>query len=177
MSTRCQVQVIGENDDDSMVTLYHHTDGYPSYMVPLIAKAYRHAIKPTVFKGTYPNGTPFRIEHARAWQAARVGKVAGELCWADPGTMEPEAGHELHGDIEYLYRVHVSGGMHIGVIGKWEVEILIPNESRVWTEWTGQPTIQDMELHTPRTEVLKLSRAILRAERKDRKQREAAASA
>jgi hypothetical protein len=165
MSTRCQVQVIGENADDSMVTLYHHTDGYPSYMVPLIAKAYRHAIKPS------PRGYP------RAWQAAQVGKAAGELCWADPGTMEPEAGHELHGDIEYLYRVYVSGGMHIGVIGKWEVEILIPNESRVWTEWTGQPTVQDMELLTPRTEVLKLSRSILRAERKDRKQREAAASA
>jgi hypothetical protein len=165
MSTRCQVQVVSANNDDSMVTLYHHTDGYPSYMVPLIAKAYRHAIKPS------PHG------YARAWQAARVGKAAGELCWADPGVMEPEAGHELHGDIEYLYRVYVSGGMHIKATGKWEVEILIPNESRVWTEWTGQPTVQDMELHTPRTEVLKLSRSILRAERKERKQREAAASA
>jgi hypothetical protein len=165
MSTRCQVQVIGENADDSMVTLYHHTDGYPSYMVPLIAKAYRHAIKPS------PRGG------ARAWQAARVGKVAGELCWADPGTMEPEAGHELHGDIEYLYRVHVSGGMHIGAIGQWEVEILIPNRSKVWRDWTGQPTVDDMKVHTSRTEVLTLARRVIRAERKERKQRETAASA
>jgi hypothetical protein len=170
MSTRCQVQVIGENADDSMVTLYHHTDGYPSYMVPLIAKAYRHAIKPS------PHG------YARAWQAARVGKVAGELCWADPGVMEPEAGHELHGDIEYLYRVYVSGGMHIGAIGKWEVEILIPRaatrfEPRGGNRFWDHPSVDLMELHTPRTEVLKLSRSILRAERKERKQREAAASA
>lgn len=174
MSTRCQVQVIGLNEDDSQVTLYHHTDGYPSYMVPLIAKAYRTAIRPIVHQGIHSDGTPYRHVYANAWQAARVGKSASYLCAADPGTMEPEAGHDLHGDIEYLYRVYVSGGMDIGATGTWEVEILVPTastrfEPRGGKRFWDHPSVDLMDVHTPRTEVRKLARRVLRAERQRRK--------
>ena len=40
MSTRCMVEVRGGINQTSEV-LYHHSDGYPSNMVPLIQAAYR----------------------------------------------------------------------------------------------------------------------------------------
>ena len=112
MSTRCQVVVIQEGLGwDEKVTLYHHSDGYPSNIIPLIKKAFE-------YKGEYTNG----------WEKGRAGKVSSFLCWADPGAFEPEDGHELHGDIEYLYRLFVVN-QNMGSIGespRWEVEILVP---------------------------------------------------
>ena len=45
--------------------------------------------------------------------------MAGYLCWTEPGVFEPEDGHELHGDIEYFYRVKVK-------TGQWTVEVCQP---------------------------------------------------
>jgi len=88
MSTRCQVKVTGTdiNGSDSF-TLYHHCDGYPDYMLPLIAKG-----------------------HIDSWQAGRIGKAAAMVVSSDPTGFELEQGHELHGDIEYYYVVDVNGG-------------------------------------------------------------------
>ncbi len=91
MSTRCQVQVIEGMGDNlyQKVTLYHHFDGYPSNMLPLIHKAYELS--------------------GGGWEAGRAGKMASFLCAADPGQFEPEAGHDLHsGDIAYFYTVKPS---------------------------------------------------------------------
>jgi len=84
MSTRCQVKV---NGLDESVTLYHHCDGYPENMIPLIKQAFDFGNK--------------------SWKLTRAGKVASYLCYVDPGQFEPEEGHELHGDIEYYYIIHV----------------------------------------------------------------------
>ena len=94
MSTRCQVQVIqeGMGSWEDKVTLYHHTDGYPEYMIPIINKAYNYKRKP-LWKGD--------TDLSCGWEKGRAGKVASLLCWADPIVFEPEEGHELHGDIEY----------------------------------------------------------------------------
>ena len=90
MSTRCQVQVIEENLHwNEKVTLYHHTDGYPEYIVPKIYEAY-----------CYKDGSQY--PHFNEERKGRAGKVASLLCWADPMVFEPEEGHELHGDIEYF---------------------------------------------------------------------------
>ena len=88
MSTRCQVRVTqsGLGWDES-VTLYHHSDGYPSWMVPLIQKSY----------DAYGGG----------WEAGRAGKVAAMLIGSDVEGYEPEAGHELHGDIAFYYVLDV----------------------------------------------------------------------
>jgi hypothetical protein len=44
MSTRCQVKVSsGVKGNQEAVTLYHHHDGYPTNMLPLMADAYTHA--------------------------------------------------------------------------------------------------------------------------------------
>jgi len=101
MSTRCQVQVIGGDGDK--VTLYHHTDGYPTNMLPLFKAAFDLS--------------------GKGWQAARGGKCASFLCAADPGVFEPEAGHALHGDIEWYYQLHCDGAMHAGATPAWFVTL------------------------------------------------------
>jgi hypothetical protein len=88
MSTRCQVKVeqTGLGWDEA-VTLYHHYDGYPSNMLPLIQKGFELS--------------------GGGWRAGRAGKAASFLCAAGPGDFEPEVGHELHGDICWYYVVTV----------------------------------------------------------------------
>ena len=102
MSTRCQVKVTGAWQQ--AVTLYHHTDGYPSFIVPLIRKAHEAMAQPT------RSGTE---ELDERWRMNRAGKVASYLCFVDPGVFEPEVGHALHGDIEWYYTLDVSQG-HAG---------------------------------------------------------------
>ena len=102
MSTRCQVQVIEGDQPWEKLTLYHHCDGYPSNMLPLIQKAYTMI--------------------GSGWKAGRAGQMASYLCATDPGGFEPEAGHELHGDIEYFYTIRPSNqDKHIGAVVKWIV--------------------------------------------------------
>ena len=88
MSTRCQVKVTGTdiNNADSF-TLYHNCDGYPSYMLPLIASGWTDS-----------------------WQAGRISKAAVMVASTDPNGFELEQGHELHGDIEYYYVVDATDG-------------------------------------------------------------------
>lgn len=108
MSTRCQVKVIGEGINPDELTLYHHTDGYPEYMIPLLTKAHGYE---------HPDG------YDMSWTKERAGKVASLLCWADPAVFEPESSHELHGDIEFYYK------LYCGKSEEWEIEILDPDES------------------------------------------------
>lgn len=90
MSTRCQVRVMNADGKDTGedVTLYHHTDGYPEYMLPKMAEAWEE------------------FSTDERWMLGRPGKVASFLCAVDPRAFEPEAGHELHGDIEYYYKLY-----------------------------------------------------------------------
>ena len=93
MSTRCQVKVVQEGLSwEQAVTLYHHCDGYPSNMVPLIQRAHTEACE------ALPE------PHQRC-ALGRAGKVAAQLCATEPDGFEPEEGHELHGDIEFYYVV------------------------------------------------------------------------
>lgn len=100
MSTRCQVKVIDDKDPDDAVTLYHHCDGYPTNMLPLIAAAYE------------PN-----------WEHGRVGKVASFLCAEDPGSFEPESGHELHGDIEWYYILKIKADYDVQAVPVWFIDV------------------------------------------------------
>jgi len=101
------------------LTLYHHTDGYPEYMVPTIRKAF----------DTYCQG----------WEGNRVYKVASALCAVDPLVFEPLDYHELHSDIEFYYVVTIlPNGGFVGEVVRWLVE--------VYEEWdhrgvpAGNPT-------------------------------------
>ena len=104
MSTRTQVQV---TDGEEKLTLYHHTDGYPSYMLPLIKKAWSM--------------------YGKGWEGARVGKVASMLCAVDPIVFEPEDNHKLHADIEYYYIINCKGGLNISTKAIWTVTIYTVN--------------------------------------------------
>jgi hypothetical protein len=101
MSTRCQVRVYGAFNESR--TLYHHCDGYPSNMLPLIQRGYALS--------------------GKGWEAGRAGKMASFLCAADPGSFEPEDDHGLHGDIEWYYRVYATGETACGTTPLWHVAI------------------------------------------------------
>jgi hypothetical protein len=107
MSTRCQLQVIQQDPYTIKVTLYHHHDGYPEYMIPVIYRAY------TWVDESDSNGN---------WVKGRAGKVASLLCWAEPTEFEPEAIHNLHGDIEFYYRLYCDYSYHEKKV-IWEIDI------------------------------------------------------
>ena len=98
MSTRSQVKV---TDGDNSLTLYHHTDGYPSGILPLIRQAW--------------------TKYGQEWEGARVYKVASMLCAVDPVIFEPLDYHTIHGDIEFYYLIDCKGTAHIGTKPDWTV--------------------------------------------------------
>ena len=86
MSTRCQVKVTGiDINGSASFTLYHHCDGYPSNMVPLIQKAYQDT-----------------------WQAHRIGKAAAMVVSADPLGYELEEGHDIYPNVEFYYVIDIT---------------------------------------------------------------------
>jgi hypothetical protein len=104
MSTRCQVQIIEKfQEKHNMITLYHHSDGYPEYMVPVIYKAY------------------ICEDHGKN-EKTRAGKVARLLCYADPMGFVLEQGNDLRGDIEYLYQLYCHFD-HAENREIWEIDI------------------------------------------------------
>lgn len=89
MSTRCNVHVeqegmMSDTTDKSTVQLYHHCDGYPSSMIPLLQAA---------------------CKKTKGWEAGRSGKLAVIIAAEHPGGYDLESQVSLHGDIEYFYRV------------------------------------------------------------------------
>jgi hypothetical protein len=139
MITRCQVRVVQEGLSwDESVTLYHHSDGYPTYMLPLIARAYDMS--------------------GRDWHSGRAGKAASVLCAADPGVFEPEAGHELHCDIEYyytLYTVNKAQG-NVNECPEWEVQVFDCGTGF----WDAPPTTDNLRAISAR---MPLSEAVEKA--------------
>jgi len=134
MSTRCQVRVIqiGLSWEES-ITLYHHTDGYPEYMVPLIYKAMMEHIE-------YHDNYPYMIKGEKGklrWQAGRAGKVASRLCATDPEVFEPEVGHDLHNDIDYYYKLYVVNKLVFDNEIIWELEVLTTTP-KFWEESEGK---------------------------------------
>ena len=120
MSTRCQVKVEHLSHKEA-VTLYHHCDGYPSNMVPLIASAYK------------PD-----------WQHGRAGKVASFLCATDPDGFEPEDSHDLHGDIEWYYILEMDGSGDTFDIPVWKLKVhTIPYDGEVLPKLQGSLTINN----------------------------------
>lgn len=110
MSTRCQVKVkeLGVEDDSEAFTLYHHCDGYPSAMIPLLAGAYQPE-----------------------WKHGRIGKAAAFVLAEDPDGYEMEQGHELHGDIEWYYVLEIQSETHVGAVPKWFLTVYdVPYDAR-----------------------------------------------
>ena len=127
MSTRCQVQVIQKGLGwDQKITLYHHTDGYPESIIPLIRFAFKEAKQ-------------------HSWRAGRAGQVASYLCWSDPGVFEPEDSHELHMDIEYFYQLEVENknGGSIEETPNWKIKIYEPGNNFYET---SNPSLEHMKL-------------------------------
>jgi len=97
MSTRANVHVTQEGLQwEETIQLYHHCDGYPSNMLPLMAGAI----------GVFVDREAKRdFPIASNWELGRAGKLAAYIIATDPGGFEPESDTKLHGDIEYFYRI------------------------------------------------------------------------
>lgn len=125
MSTRCQVRIRETGlawSGKEERTLYHHTDGYPEFILPLIEEAYQ--------------------KYGQDWRGGRAGKVASFLCAVDPGVFEPEEAHHLHGDIKYYYLLDVINEIKgcIAEKPKWNITIKTP-KSGFW----DNPTVDNMK--------------------------------
>ena len=128
------------------VTLYHHSDGYPEYMVPLLQKAYEQAIAYQKnywgkFDSKYAQNPP------NLWELGRAGKAASHLCAADPGSFEPDTPY-LHPDIEWFYVLHVinTAGGSMAENPRWEVTIYKPGEHWNW----DNPRFEDLKMAVER---------------------------
>lgn len=133
MSTRCQVTVIQEGMPwPERSTLYHHSDGYPENIVPLIGKALQgHILQNNRYADKLAAQSELDKDYwdrlrGVQWQMGRAAKVAGRLCWADPDQFEPEDSHDLHVDIEYFYRLFVVNHETNNKPPTWELEVLQP---------------------------------------------------
>jgi len=104
MSTRANVLVKSEGLDykEPYVLLYHHYDGYPEYMIPIMLnyeKVFKNEVK-KVFKSNYEN---------ERWMLGRALHLASLIIATDPLIFEVDAVFEkeedvvLHGDIDYYY--------------------------------------------------------------------------
>ena len=112
MSTRCNVHVIQEGLSwQEIVQLYHHCDGYPTHMLPVFVKAFDK------FGGD--------------WHAGRTGHAAAFLCATEPTQFEPESHLDLHGDIEFFYRLYIvnTQGGSMAERPEWFIEVLRPSGS------------------------------------------------
>lgn len=177
MSTRCQVRIEGCEGSDDVITVYHHCDGYPSWMVPLIEKAYRKAIMPIDYETTVGDKTVVH-QYEHAGMLNRGGYMASAIVAADPHGYQIENGNGLHGDIEYLYIIRPIGGTEDRPILKydgtegtyrppmWTVEIRTPRSNGFW----NRPRVAEMRIVTVATEIGKLAEDVRAIE--DRKRLE-----
>jgi len=121
MSTRCQVRIQTEGLSwKEERWLYHHWDGYPENMIPIINQA-----REVIFNNfTSKQRDPDTIKHY-AYMNGRAGKVSSFLCTVDPVGFEPEDVGDLHGDIEYLYKLFLvnKGNGSFGSEPIWEMEV------------------------------------------------------
>ena len=130
MSTRTNIRITSEGLGGwNEVQLYRHCDGYPSSVLPSLAKAYQ-----------WSGGN---------WEAGRPEKVAAFIIAAnyepahdahgshyEPDVpYEPDPDLQLHGDIDWLYRViaitHAPTYTDLGPT--WEVEVYKPTR-KFWDE-------------------------------------------
>jgi len=118
-------------DYDESVLMYHHSDGYPSNILPLLHDGYEIAKKKErkqherIFAGR-----PYKPD---LWETSRAGKVAGFIAASDPGSFEPEQGKQLHGDIEWFYVVRPV--QKTGSPPEWLVDVYVP-KSGFWDNST-----------------------------------------
>jgi hypothetical protein len=116
MSTRCQIEfydeynVTTETFSECTARIYHHSDGYPSYIVPSLHWLEKLLSKPISNYGTRQTDT--------AWVAAEFvvqHRLRSDQKTPKHYTTQFAGGYrshgcvyidnQIHGDIEYLYRV------------------------------------------------------------------------
>lgn len=149
MSTRCNVRVRQVGLDwKEEVQLYHHWDGYPSNMLPLLAKGYSDQLL-----RAREDAKRLKLKEPSLLEMGRAGYAASMIIAADVNGYQPESGPNLHGDIEYLYVVEVvnKGNGTLAEKPQWYVTVYTSHGSdKFWDD----PTIDKLKVTLERTEVL-----------------------
>jgi len=140
MSTRCQVQLVFEGNDwktgeaktfwKNSIVLYHHWDGYPENMIPVLIRAYGSGMAGIVGDYLAYNEDLSRFGSTYYDSLFSSVKAVNYVVAADPKgfEIEPHGCREfLHGDIEYFYRVFIS---HT----KWEIQVFVPDNRKDFWE-------------------------------------------
>lgn len=143
MSTRCQVKIAGYKPEakgrtgNPGCTLYHHTDGYPTYMLPTMYEGYKAQLDISKKKG-YESGN------------ALIGtpeKAASIIISSDPTVFEQEKSQRLHGDIEWYYVIHPNEGK------PWTVDVF---KIEGWENLKKIPVIKGVLLEKAASEAEKI---------------------
>jgi len=144
MSTRSQIRFI-DADNNSIAQVYKHSDGYPSGVLPLLARV-RACERPSpqynaatfVFAGKLQMGT--LVDDERYYDPDQWGDLLDDdgADMFSPrmalgyGVEDPSSG--IHGDEEYLYRVVTTGQSSLEGEGDWYVEYAGPDDFPRWVD-------------------------------------------
>ena len=153
MSTRANVRITSEGLGGwEEVQLYRHCDGYPTSVLPSLAKAFEWS------GGGWEAGRPAKAAAfiiAANYEPAREQNGVRYLPYTP---YEPDTDLQLHGDIEWLYRVVVitHSRFYTDRGPTWEVEVYKPT-----AEFWNEPSFQNCRL-VKRGEVTALAAEIER---------------
>ena len=154
MSTRCSIEIIdtwtdedGKTRENDPVLLYHHSDGYPSFMGPYLERMLKEAYQYLKDAGySYwwdservsatmivlsmmaygiperPKYTKIAADLKRVANAPRGEYVSPKYFNGGVPYFQPCGGH--HGDIEYIWRITLDGANN----GEFEIDCYRPAE-------------------------------------------------
>lgn len=103
-----------QDNKDSKITLYHHSDGYPTNMLEEIKDAYEQAI--ARLRKELP-------QYPQYFKLRWTGSMASFLSAENPTGFEQEKGNALHGDIEWYYVIKPKKMPEGEEIPEWEVTV------------------------------------------------------
>ncbi len=106
MSTRCQIQFI-EGKDKTQV--YKHSDGYPDGILPLLKELKDELDKTRMYRGVDYLASQFIFfDKVSTYNAYRDDESMNDRGYHFLGHGVEKPNGKIHGDEEYLYRVHIS---------------------------------------------------------------------
>ena len=138
MSTRCQVQIKFEGNHENDVTLYHHWDGYPENMIPLLIRAYGMGKAGIIRDYLIYNDDLSKMGKHYLSSLYSPAKAVNYVVAADPGGYEIESMNgslKLHGDIEFLYLLWISDE-------SWRIQCFSPRNNQLFWEYASIEQMQ-----------------------------------
>jgi len=153
MSTRCQVTLFFDTRRKGLgktaigkgksITLYHHCDGYPENMIPLLIRAYNGG-KQGIINDYQISGDRLNDSYGIYFRSLYSPvKAVNHLVAADPTGFEIESANfkwTLHSDIEFYYKIFVNKK-------SWAIQVFVPQS---FHDFWDNPTFSRLSAISPR---------------------------